>query len=141
MPTLPIRTLRTLSLDGARQLADAALAEAARRNGTVAAAVVDPGGGLILFHCMDGTQPGSQDIAIMKARTAARMRRSTKLLEDSAASGRTGFLSLPGALLLEGGVLVRVNGELVGALGISGMTSAEDGSIAAAALAAVGATG
>lgn len=138
---LPIRSQPALSLDGARQLADAALAEARKRNGTIAVAVVDPSGGLILFQCMDGTQPASQDIAVMKARTAARMRRATKILEDSAASGRAGFLSLPGALLLEGGVLVRVGGTLVGALGISGMTSAEDGVIAAAALAAVGATG
>ncbi|MDX2122648.1 MAG: heme-binding protein [Gemmatimonadota bacterium] len=138
---LSTRTHRALSLEGARQLADAALAEARRRNGTVSAAVVDPEGGLILFQCMDGTQPASQDIAILKARTAARMRRPTKALEDSAAAGRPGFLSLPGMLLLEGGVLVRVEGELVGALGISGMTSAEDGVIAAAALAAVGATG
>lgn len=138
---LSIRTHRALSLEGARQLADAALAEARARNGTVAAAVVDPAGGLILFQCMDGTQPASQDIAILKARTAARMRRPTRTLEDSAAAGRPGFLSLPGMLLLEGGVLVRVEGELVGALGISGMTSAEDGVIGAAALAAVGATG
>lgn len=138
---LQLRTHRALSLEGARQLADAALAEARKRNGTVAAAVVDPSGGLILFQCMDGTQPASQDIAVMKARTAARMRRPTKALEDSAGSGRAGFLSLPGMLLLEGGVPVRVDGELVGALGISGMTSAEDGVIAGAALAAVGATG
>lgn len=104
-------------------------------------AVVNPAGGLLLFQMMDGTQPGSEDIAILKARSAARMRRSTKVLEDSLAAGRTGFLSLPGMLLLEGGVLVRLEGQIVGALGISGMTSVQDGEVAAAALAAVGATG
>lgn len=130
-----------LSLEGARQLADAALAAARARQATIAVAVVNPAGGLLLFQMMDGTQPGSEDIAILKARSAARMRRSTKVLEDSLAAGRTGFLSLPGMLLLEGGVLVRVEGQIVGALGISGMTSVQDGEVAAAALAAVGATG
>ncbi len=138
---LPTHTTSALSLEGARQLADAALTAARARQATIAVAVVNPAGGLLLFQMMDGTQPGSEDIAILKARSAARMRRSTKVLEDSLAAGRTGFLSLPGMLLLEGGVLVRVGGQIVGALGISGMTSVQDGEVAAAALAAVGATG
>ncbi len=138
---LPTHLTAALSLEGARQLADAAIAAARARQATIAVAVVNPAGGLLLFQMMDGTQPGSEDIAILKARSAARMRRSTKVLEDSLAAGRTGFLSLPGMLLLEGGVLVRIEGQIVGALGISGMTSVQDGEVAAAALAAVGATG
>ncbi|HMV31346.1 MAG: heme-binding protein [Gemmatimonadales bacterium] len=138
---LPTHVTSALSLEGARQLADAALTAARARQATIAVAVVNPAGGLLLFQMMDGTQPGSEDIAILKARSAARMRRSTKVLEDSLAAGRTGFLSLPGMLLLEGGVLVRLEGQIVGALGISGMTSVQDGEVAAAALAAVGATG
>ena len=138
---LPTHVTSALSLEGARQLADAALTAARARQATIAVAVVNPAGGLLLFQMMDGTQPGSEDIAILKARSAARMRRSTKVLEDSLAAGRTGFLSLPGMLLLEGGVLVRIEGQIVGALGISGMTSVQDGEVAAAALAAVGATG
>ncbi len=137
---LETTTTRALSLEGARTLADAAIAVARARHATIATAVVDPAGGLLFFQIMDGTQPGSQDIAILKARSAARMRRSTKVLEDSLAGGRPGFLSLPDTLLLEGGVLVKVGGEIVGALGISGMTSVQDGEVAAAALAAVGAT-
>ncbi|MEO8636881.1 MAG: heme-binding protein [Gemmatimonadales bacterium] len=127
----------TLTLAGARRLAAAAEAEAVKRGWTVAIAVVDPTGGLILFHCLDHTQAASQDIAIAKARTAARVKRPTKVLEDGAAGGRIGLLSLPDALLLEGGVPVVREGLIVGAIGVSGMTSTEDGIIAAAALAAV----
>lgn len=129
------RTLSVLSLEGARLLAAAAEAEALNRGWTVAIAVVDPDGGLILFHCLDGTQPASQDIAIAKARSAARFRRPTKAMEDGVAGGRLALLTVPGAAMLAGGVPVKTDGRIVGAIGISGMTSVEDGVIAAAALA------
>jgi uncharacterized protein GlcG (DUF336 family) len=129
------RTVSVLSLAGARQLAAAAEAEALSRGWTVAIAVVDPDGGLILFHCLDGTQAASQEIAIAKARTAARFKRSTKAMEDGVAGGRLALLTVPGAVMLEGGVPVKTDGRIVGAIGVSGMTSAEDGVIAAAALA------
>jgi glc operon protein GlcG len=102
----------------------------------VAVAVVNPEGGLILFHALDGTQPASQDIAVLKARTAARLRRSTQVLEDGIAGGRIALSTLPGVLALGGGVPVVVDGHIVGGLGVSGMTSPEDVVIAAAALAA-----
>lgn len=108
-----------------------------RRGWTVAIAVVNPEGGLILFHCLDGTQPASQDIAIAKARTAARFKRPTKALEDAIAGGRHALLGVPGVLPLEGGVPVTDGGAVVGAVGVSGMASAEDGVIAAAALRAL----
>lgn len=133
-----VKEVPVLTLDGARKLAAAAEAEAATRGWTVAIAVVDPDGGLILFHCLDGTQPASQDIAIAKARTAARFKRPTKVLEDGVAGGRHALLSVPAALMLEGGVPVQFNGKMVGAIGVSGMTSAQDGVVAAAALAAWG---
>lgn len=126
-----------LTLDAAKRLAAAGEAEALRRGWTVAIAVVDPAGGLILFHCLDGTQPASQDVAVLKARTAARWKRPTKALEDAVAGGRHALLSLEGVVLLEGGVPVVVDGQVAGAVGVSGMTSAEDGVIAAAALAAL----
>jgi len=129
------RHTRVLTLEGAKRLAAAAEAEAIRRNWTVAIALVDPSGGLILFHCIDGTQPASQEIAIAKARTAARMKRPTKAIEDGIAGGRHALLTVPATLALEGGVPIIVEGHLIGAIGISGMTSAEDGIIAAAALA------
>jgi glc operon protein GlcG len=132
MPNL--RDVRVLSLEGATRLADAAEAEARRRAWTVAIAVVNPQAGLILFRCMDGTQPGSPQVAIEKARTAANFKRPTKALEDALTAGRTGLLSMPGIITLEGGVPVVAQGEIVGAIGISGMQSAQDGIVAAAAL-------
>ncbi len=130
------RSVTTISLDGARLLVAAAEAEALKRGWTVAIAVVDPEGGLILFQSIDGTQPASQDIAIAKARTAARFKRPTKVMEDGLAAGRQALLTVPGALMLEGGVPVKQEGRVVGAIGVSGMTSAEDGVIAGAALVA-----
>lgn len=128
----------TLTLEAAKRLATAAEAEALTRGWTVAVAVVDPAGGLILFHALDGTQPASQDIAVLKARTAARFKRPTKALEDAVAAGRTALVTVPGVLALEGGVPVLAEGQVVGAVGVSGMSSAEDGVIAAAAIAALG---
>jgi uncharacterized protein GlcG (DUF336 family) len=134
------RAVPVLTLDAAKRLAAAAEAEALGRNWTVAVAVVDPEGGLILFHSLDGTQPASQDIAVLKARTAARLRRSTQVLEDGIAGGRIALSTLPGVLALGGGVPVVVDGHVVGGLGVSGMTSPEDVVIAAAALAAFSAS-
>lgn len=129
------RQTRVLTLEGAKQLAAAAEAEANRHHWTVAIALVDPSGGLILFHCIDGTQAASQDIAIAKARTAARLKRPTKAMEDGIADGRHALLTVPGALSLEGGVPILIEGDVIGAIGISGMTSSQDGAVAAAALA------
>ncbi len=131
------RDAPTLTLDAAKALAEAGEAEAKRRGWTVAIAVVNPEGGLILFHCLDGTQPASQHIAIAKARTAARFKRPTKALEDAVAGGRHALLGVPGMLPLEGGVPVTIGGAVVGAVGVSGMASAEDGVIVAAALRAL----
>lgn len=128
------RDARMLSLEAAKTLAEAGEAEARRRGGTVAIAVVNPEGGLILFHALDGTQPASQDVAIAKARAAARFKRPTKALEDAIAGGRHVLLAVPGVLPLEGGIPVVLAGAIVGAVGVSGMASSEDGVIAAAAL-------
>ena len=130
------RDVQFISLEGARLLAAAAEVEAEKRGWTVAIAIVNAEGGLVLFHCRDGTQPGSQDIAILKARTAARFRRPTKALEDGVAAGRHALITVPDAVMLEGGVPIKKDGQIVGAIGVSGMTSVEDGVIAAAALAA-----
>ena len=133
------RSVSFITLEGAKALADAAEAEALKRGWTVAIAVVDPTGGLVLFHSIDGTQAASQDVAIAKARTAARFKRPTKAMEDAIAGGRTAFLSMSEfGLMVEGGVPITRDGAIIGAIGISGMTSAHDGEIAAAALAALG---
>lgn len=131
------RTMPVLTLEAAKRAASAAEAEAVGRGWTVAVAVVDPNGGLMLFHSLDGTQAGSQDIAVLKARTAARFKRPTKALEDGIAGGRIALLTIPGLLALEGGVPIVVGGQIVGAIGVSGMTSAEDGVVAAAGIAAL----
>lgn len=132
-----LRDARTLTLDGAKAVAAAAERFAAERGWTVAVAVVDAAGGLILFHCLDDTQPASQDIAVIKARTAARLHRPTKALEEGIAGGRAALLTLPGIVALEGGVPIRAGGRIIGAIGVSGMTSAQDGEVAAAGLAAL----
>jgi uncharacterized protein GlcG (DUF336 family) len=131
------RPVHVLTLDAAKRLAEAAETEALKRGWTIAIAVVDAVGGLILVHVLDGTQPASQEIALLKARTAARLRRSTKVLEDGVAGGRPGLATLPGAITLEGGMPLIENGQVVGAIGISGMSSVQDGVLVTATLAAI----
>jgi glc operon protein GlcG len=131
-----LRDARALTLEGAKAMAEAAERLASERGWTVAVAVVDAAGGLILFHCLDETQPASQDIAVLKARTAARLHRPTKALEDSIAGGRVALLSVPAMLSLEGGVPVRMKDKVIGAIGVSGMTSVQDAEVAAAGVAA-----
>jgi uncharacterized protein GlcG (DUF336 family) len=132
-----LRDVRALTLDAAKAMAAAGERFALERQWTVAIAVVDASGGLILFHCLEETQPASQEIAILKARTAARLHRPSKALEDGIAGGRTALLTLPGAVALEGGLPIKVEGKIIGAVGVSGMTSAQDGEVAAAGLAAL----
>lgn len=132
-----MRDVRALTLDAAKAIAAAAERFAVEKRWTIAVAVVDAAGGLILFHCLDDTQPASQDVAILKARTAARFHRSTKALEDGIAGGRAALLSLPGVVALEGGVPIRSDGRVIGAIGVSGMGSAQDGEVASAGLAAI----
>jgi glc operon protein GlcG len=133
-----LRDVRALTLDAAKAMAAAAERFALERGWTVAVAVVDAAGGLILFHCLEDTQPASQDVAVLKARTAARFHRATKALEDGVAGGRTALLTMPGIVAIEGGLPIRTEGKVVGAIGVSGMTSPQDGEVAAAGLAALG---
>ena len=126
-----------VTLAQAERILDAARAEAARRSFTMSFAVVDPAGELVSFERMDGTQNASTEVAHAKARSAARFRRSTKVWSDSLAAGRTAIVTLPGAIAIEGGVPIVAGGRVVGALGVSGGTSEEDGQVAAAGLAAL----
>ncbi len=129
--------VRALSLDGAKRMAAAAEAEALRNQWPVAIAVVDAFGGLVYFQRIDGTQPASLDIAVQKARTAARFKRPSKVLEDAVAAGRTGLLGVGDMLPLEGGIPVTLDGEVIGAIGVSGVTSQQDAQVAQAGLAAL----
>jgi glc operon protein GlcG len=128
---------RVITLDGAKAILAAAEAEALKNKWTVAIAVVDESGNLIAFHRIDDTQMGSIDIAIGKARTAARMKRPTKALEDAVAGGRTVMLALEGVTPLEGGVPVTIDGRVIGAVGVSGVTSQQDAQVAQAGVAAL----
>jgi len=129
---------KVLTLDAAKKIAVAAEAEARKNNWNVVIAVVDDGGHLIYLQRIDGTQTGSIDVAIGKARTSAAFKRPTKVF-DELAKTRPSITSIsPSAVLLEGGVPVMVGGQLVGAVGVSGVTSQQDAQIAEAGIAALG---
>ena len=128
---------KVISLDAAKKIAAAAEAEARKQGWTVAIAVVDVSGGLILFHRFDEVQAASLDLAIAKARTSARFKRPTKALSDAVAAGRMALLAADGYLPLEGGVPVMVEGKVVGAVGVSGVTSEQDAIVAQAGAAAI----
>jgi glc operon protein GlcG len=116
-----------IGVETARKLAQAAIAEGKKNGWAVAAAVVDPGGALVYFERIDGTQSGSSEVAQLKARSAAAFKRPTKAFEEAVASGRTAVLGLPGAIPLEGGIPLVIDGKIVGAIGVSGATSQQDG--------------
>ena len=128
--TLP--TKRTLTLEAARLAITACEAHAREHGWNVVIAVVDDGGNLLYLQRIDGTQTGSIEVAIQKARTAQAFKRPTKVFEDAIAGGRNALIALHGALPLEGGLPIMVGGQLVGAIGVSGVKSTEDGQIAKA---------
>jgi len=123
-----------VSVETAKKAAAAALAEARRNNWLMAVAVVDPNGTLVYYEKMDNVQLGSADVCIDKARSAALFKRPTKALQDAIAGGGAGLrvFALRGAVPVEGGVPLEANGHLVGAIGLSGGQSNEDGQCATA---------
>jgi uncharacterized protein GlcG (DUF336 family) len=123
----------------AQQAAAAALAEARKHEWTMAVAIVDPNGTLVRFERIDDTQIGSVQVAIDKAQSAARFKRPTKLFQDTLAGGGAGWrvLGLQGAIAVEGGVPLVVSGHIIGAIGVSGGTSEQDGQCALAGVAAL----
>lgn len=96
--------------------------------------IVDDGANLVYLQRMDNTQIGSIEVAIQKARTAISFKRPTKAYEDMVAGGRTAILGVPGVIPIEGGLPIVVDGQYVGAIGVSGGTAQQDGLVAAAAL-------
>lgn len=123
-----------ISLEDAKKAAAPALAEARKNNWTMAVAIVDPGGNLVYYEKMDNTQIGSANVAISKARSAALFKRPTKALQDALATGGAGLrvLRLEGAVPVEGGLPLIMDGKIVGAIGVSGDTSDHDGQCAKA---------
>ena len=129
-------SVRVLDQAGAERVLQAARESLQRLNAPSAIAVVDPAGDLLAFQRMDGVRPASADLAIEKARTAARLRRPTAEIEDSINQGRTAFVTADIAAL-RGGAPIRVGGEVVGAVGVAGTSKETDTAIATAAATAL----
>jgi uncharacterized protein GlcG (DUF336 family) len=124
----------SITLAQAKKVAEAALAPARANGWTIVIAIVDPGGHLVYLEKLDQTQVGSVVIAEQKARSAAIFKRPTKMFQERLARGGDGLLvlRLAGAIPVEGGVPIVVDGKLIGALGVSGGSSSEDEACAVA---------
>ncbi|MFZ6640300.1 GlcG/HbpS family heme-binding protein [Undibacterium sp. TC4M20W] len=133
-----MQTKPVMTLDDVKKIAAAAEAEAKANNWPVVIAIVDDGGHLMWLQRLDGVAPISAQIAPAKATTAALGKRESKIYEDIINNGRFSFLSAPLEGMLEGGVPIIVDGQCVGAVGVSGVKSAEDAQIAKAGIAALG---
>ena len=122
----------SVTLETARKITATAMAEASKSGFKMAIAVVDTAGDLVYFEKMDGTQVASVNIAQDKARSSVRFKRPTKAMQDVLAQGGAGvrFLALQGAVPVEGGLPIVMDGKIVGAIGASGGTSDQDGQVA-----------
>jgi uncharacterized protein GlcG (DUF336 family) len=126
-----------LSLDDARRIVAAAAAHAQSHSWAVSICVCDDGGHVLLLQRADGAAPFTAEMAFTKSSAAALGRRESKAFEDMINQGRTAFVTAPLRGLLEGGVPVTADGHVIGAVGVSGVKSAEDAEIARAGIAAL----
>ena len=135
----PVSYGEPITLEVARKMANAAELFATNNQWTIAVAIVDTGGNLVLFQKMDNTQIGSIEVAIGKAKTANNFKRPTKAMEDAIANGGVGLrlLAVPGVFPIEGGEPIVVNGKIIGAIGVSGMQAPQDEEATKAGLAAL----
>ena len=129
----------SISLENAKKVAAAALAEVRKNNWTMAVAVVDGNGDLVYFEKMDDTAVGSTVVCQEKARSAARFKRPTKAFQDMLTQGADGLrvFRIEGAVPVDGGLPIMMSGKVVGGVGLSGGTSAQDGQCAKAGVDAV----
>jgi len=129
----------SLSLEDAKRVMEAAEKEAAKNNWPMVIAIVDAAGHLLMLHKMDQAQTGSILIAQKKAETAANFRRSTKIFQDGVAAGGANLrmLAMPGLTPLEGGIPITRDGQIIGAIGVSGMQSDQDAIVAEAGIKAL----
>ncbi len=125
-----------IGLETAQTLIDRATAAASARGFRMAFAIVEPSGALVAFGRMDDTQYGSIAVAQAKARSAALYRTATSVSEERLTGGRTALLALEGMVPVAGGVPIIIDGRVVGAIGVSGASSAQDDEVARAAIAA-----
>lgn len=121
----PLAERKTLTLEGARQVAAAAVEAARAGKAAGAIAIVDEGGNLIYLERLDGTFPAAANISIGKARSAAGFQRDTRVFEEAIKNGRASLIANPELLPLQGGVPIVVDGQVVGAIGVSGANSAQ----------------
>jgi glc operon protein GlcG len=129
----------SINSEQAKKMMAAAEAHAKANNWIVGIAIVDTAAQLVAFQKADGLQHASVQISIGKAVTAANFRRPTKVLEDGITAGGVGLriLAVPGVTPLEGGIPIVVDGKIIGAIGVSGVTSAQDAQVAAAGIQAL----
>ena len=127
-----------LTRDDVARILDHARREAQANQWAVTIAIVDDGGHLLALERLDGAAPVSAYVATEKARTAAMGRRPSGAYEEMINGGRTSFLSAPLTGMLEGGVPVIVDGQVVGAVGVSGVKSTQDAQVANAGIASLG---
>jgi len=125
-----------IGLETARKIMTAAEAEASKNNWAVVICIMDSGGHIVMLHRYDNTQLSSIEIAEGKARTALMFKRPTKVLDDAISTGGVGlrFLALKDIVPLEGGIPIVIDNKIVGAIGVSGVLSAQDAQIARAGI-------
>jgi glc operon protein GlcG len=121
---------KALTLEAAKRIAAAAEAEARKNSWTMVIAIVDEGGHLMYLERIDETQTGSIRIAVEKARSAVAFKRPTKVWEDALAGGRQAILGVHGAVPIEGGVPLMAGNKVIGAIGVAGGSTAQDGQVA-----------
>ncbi|TAJ60666.1 heme-binding protein [Brevundimonas sp.] len=136
-PAPPLSYGAPIGLEAAQALVDRAVEAGRARGFRLAVAVVEPSGELVAFGRMDDVQYGSIAVAQAKARSSARFRASSASAEERLAAGRMALLAIDGIVPVAGGVPIVVDGRVVGAIGVSGASSAQDDEVARAAIAAV----
>jgi len=131
-----MRTKLALTLDDAKKLLAAAEEEATRNKWEVVIAILNDGGRIVAVHRMDGARPGNDQIAIAKATTSAMTCRPSAVWERWIEGAHKAYVTFP-FLAAQGGLPIIIDGDLVGAIGVSGVKSAQDEQIALAAIRAV----
>jgi glc operon protein GlcG len=131
-------TTKFITLEAAKKMMAAGEAEARKNGWNVAITICDANGDLIMFQKIDDTQNGSIAVSQGKARAAALFKRPSRVLEEMIAGGKTAFLAVDGIVPLQGGVPVSADGRVIGAVGVSGVTSAQDEQVAMAAVGVLG---
>ena len=130
--SLFVKSKLSLTIEGAKHIAKAAISEASNNGWNITVTILDEGGHLMYLERMDGCQTGSITVSQRKAECAYKFKRPSKAMADLVANGSVNMMSLPGNLPVEGGLPLVQDGQVIGAIGISGVTSVQDGIVAAA---------